>query len=83
MIETASGYLEKPITRADVKATFAGLLRSSTRPRRVCRLHRRVSANTPSSPNSEHDHGDGAAGGRPTAEWLRNTPCWSRRCATL
>ena len=25
MIETASGYLEKPITRADVKATFAGL----------------------------------------------------------
>ena len=25
MIETASGYLDKPITRADVKATFAGL----------------------------------------------------------
>lgn len=25
MIETASGYLEKPITRADVKAAFAGL----------------------------------------------------------
>ena len=25
MIETASGYLEKPITRADVKASFAGL----------------------------------------------------------
>lgn len=25
MIETASGYLGKPITRADVKATFAGL----------------------------------------------------------
>ena len=25
MIETASGYLAKPITRADVKATFAGL----------------------------------------------------------
>ena len=82
MIETASGYLEKPITRADVKASFAGL-------RPLFNPQATGSAGSTAKVSREHavipEFGNmitvTAASGRPTARWP-STPCSSPRCVT-
>ena len=60
MIETASGYLEKPITRADVKASFAGLRPLQSAGHGFRRLDRQGFSRTRRhSRIRQHDHRDG------------------------